>query len=297
MDEQPVKPMQQAEKKARPLAWIAVTGILVIVLIASVLTGGFGITGAAIAGTDANTAANKALDFINTIQPGTKAYLNGVGQSNGLYTMNFTVDGQKYMAYISPDGKMLFPSVIDISEPVTAPTQSASTGFNPTKTDKPTIQMFVMSFCPYGKQAEQGVGPAITALGSNVNFEPHFIVTMSGDTINSLHGANEAAEDERQAVIWKYWPAKFWLYVNYVNANATINTINTAWKDAAKAAGLDVTQIEAKVVSDGLTLMKAEAALAQSLGVSSSPTIFVNGASYDGDRSAEAFKTAFCSAF
>ena len=299
MDEQPVKPVQQPEKKARPVAWIAATTVLAVAFIASMLTGGFAMTGAFVSG-DGNAVANKAISFINEniLNGNGEADLTGVTNAGSIYMMNFTVAGQKYAAYVSSDGKLLFPQVLDMSAVATqSPSASQQTSFNPPKTAKPTVQMFVMSFCPYGTQAEQGIGPAMTVLGKDVNFEPHFIVGVNGDTVSSLHGPNEAAEDMRQAVIWKYWPTKFWNYVNYVNANATVNTIGTVWKDAAKAAGLDVSQIESKTASDGLDLMKTEAALAQSLGVSSSPTILINGVSYNGDRSAEAFKAAFCSAF
>lgn len=105
---------------------------------------------------------------------------------------------------------------------------SSSPTFNPPKTDKPTVQMFVMSFCPYGKQAEQGIGPAMSVLGKYVTFEPHFIVNVNGDTVNSLHGPNEAAEDKRQAVIWKYWPDEFWSYVDIVNGGTAQNNSGTA---------------------------------------------------------------------
>lgn len=293
--QKPAEP--QEPNKPRPWVWISAVVILVIALVASVLTGGFGITGAFVA-LDPNSAANKAISFINSnvLTTGAKAELVGVHDISGLYEMNFTVSGQKYSTYVSRDGKLLFPQFIDMSAVVSEPGQNEQT-FNPPKTDKPTVQMFVMSFCPYGKQAENGIGPAMALLGKDVNFEPHFIVSMSGDTISSLHGTNEAQEDMRQALIWKYWPDKFWKYVNYVNANATLNTISTVWKDAAKAAGLDSSQIESKVASEGLTLMKAEAALSQSLDVSSSPTILINGEPYNGDRTAEAFKSGICSAF
>ena len=44
----------------------------------------------------------------------------------------------------------------------TEPTQAAvptQPPFVPTKSDKPEIKFFVMSFCPYGNQAEAGLEP------------------------------------------------------------------------------------------------------------------------------------------
>lgn len=110
MDEQPVKPVQETEKKARPIAWIAATVLLAVAFIASMLTGGFGMTGAFV-GTDGQSAANKAIAFINENyfqSQGITAQLDGVSESHGLYIMNFTVAGQKSFAFMSKDGKLLF---------------------------------------------------------------------------------------------------------------------------------------------------------------------------------------------
>jgi len=50
--------------------------------------------------------------------------------------------------------------------------------FSAQKQEKPNVKFFVMSFCPYGNQAEEGLKPVAEALGSEgVEWEPHYIVS------------------------------------------------------------------------------------------------------------------------
>lgn len=55
-----------------------------------------------------------------------------------------------------------------------APTQVP---FNPTKSDKPEVKFFVMSFCPYGNQAEVGLEPVYQLLKGKVDLLPRYIVS------------------------------------------------------------------------------------------------------------------------
>jgi len=281
--------------------WVIVSAILAIALIATFVWGGK-ITGRVTETTPtmtADEAANNAIDYINNyiLQGQATATLTSVKEDNGLYNAKFTIAGTEYNSYITMDGKLLFPSVIDMTKiPETTTTQPQT--FEPEKTDKPTVQLFVMSFCPYGIQAENAMKPVVDLLGSKASIEPHFIVSISGDTINSLHGEYEATEDMRQACIWKnYNQATFWTYVDYINNNCNSGNIDTCWKDAAKEANVDVTKIENCVKTEGLTLMKAEETLSNQNGVSGSPTLIINGARYNGARTPDAYKQAICSAF
>jgi len=320
--------------------WMIATVILVIIL-AIVLIGGSNITGKFLSSSiSGDEAAKRTVDYINKniLQGQGNATISSVTESNGLYRFKLNIAGRDYDTYMTTDGKLLFPSVIDI----TATTQTTETtettqpeNFEPTKTDKPTVQLFVMSFCPYGIQAENAMKPVVDLLGDKAVFEPHFIVQVfSNDNelndyvnelkkrdpsitleqvktnllkitigqnnayISSLHGAYEAKEDMRQACIWKnYGQAIFWTYVDYINANCNKNNLDTCWKDAAKAAKIITSKIESCVTKEGLTLMKNEEALSNQNQVSGSPTLIINGALYNGGRTADAYKTAVCSAF
>lgn len=49
--------------------------------------------------------------------------------------------------------------------------------FNPKKSAKPEIKFFVMSFCPYGNQAEAGLEPVYQLLKDKVSWQPRYIVS------------------------------------------------------------------------------------------------------------------------
>jgi glutaredoxin len=279
--------------------WMISTIVLAIILVA-VLVRGQGITGKFVTPTvGAQDAANKTIDYINKylLQGQGTAVLTSVNEDNGLYNLKFTIAGRAYDSYVTTDGKMLFPSVVDMSQ-IPETTTTVPETFEPKKTDKPVAQLYVMSFCPYGIQAENAMKPVVDLFGSKASIEPHFIVSVSGDTVSSLHGEYEATEDMRQACIWKnYGQATFWTYANYINSNCNKGNLDTCWKDAAKSAKVDTTKIENCVKTEGLTLMKAEDALSKQNGVSGSPTLIINGARYNGARTADGYKQAICSAF
>jgi hypothetical protein len=49
--------------------------------------------------------------------------------------------------------------------------------FKAAKSEKPEVKFFVMSFCPYGNQAEYGLKPVAELLGDQVSWEPVYIVS------------------------------------------------------------------------------------------------------------------------
>jgi len=49
--------------------------------------------------------------------------------------------------------------------------------FNPPKSAKPEVKFFVMSFCPYGNQAELGLEPVYQLLKDKVSWQPRYIVS------------------------------------------------------------------------------------------------------------------------
>jgi hypothetical protein len=123
------------------------------------------------------------------------------------------------------------------------------------------------------------------------------------DSVQSLHGSNEAAEDARQACVAKnYDAATFWKYVSYVNEKCSSvyrdsNALESCWKSGALAAGINATTVEQCASSEGVSLLAQDEQRANAYGVSGSPTLIINGAAYNGERTPEAFKGAICGAF
>jgi len=71
------------------------------------------------------------------------------------------------------------------------------------KTDKPVVELFVMSYCPYGLQTEKAIIPVLELLGDKIDFKLRFVNY-------AMHGEKEVWENLRQYCIqFKTNPDKF----------------------------------------------------------------------------------------
>ena len=207
---------------------------------------------------------------------------------------------------LSADGAYLVGGIQDMSQAI--PTQEepiAETTAEVQKSDKPKLELYVMSFCPYGVQAEQALSPVVKLLGSKADIEVKFIVSLSGDTpadVSSLHGAGEAAEDLRQVCINKLYPDKYWNYLDLINeaySSGQVSASNAAdkWSAFAAQAGIDAKAVEACAQADAMAIIKQDNADSTKYGVSGSPTFIINGAIANVSRTPDGIKTAICNAF
>ena len=260
-----------------------------------------------------NEISAKTVDYLNknVLNGQATAKIDSITEKAGLYNVQLDISGRKFDSYVTKDGKLLFPQAIDLEAPPAeqqaASQQPAQQGYP--KTDKPNVKMFVMSFCPFGQQAENGLGPALATLGDTVELEPHFVIysNYGGGGPNfcldkenkycSMHGIQELNEDVRQLCLWKYQKDKFWDYVNKINSEASSRDVDSKWEGIAKAVGVNVDKIKACQKDEALALLQKEVEANQKYDVSGSPSVFINDASHSGARTPESYKTAICSAF
>jgi len=95
------------------------------------------------------------------------------------------------------------------AEPTTTANQSTAPVFVPkVKTAKPEIKFFVMSFCPYGNQAEVGIEPVYQLLKDKVTWTPRYIISkITQDTVTQCKNscpqrvANDEAKKKCQEAI------------------------------------------------------------------------------------------------
>jgi len=144
---------------------------------------------------------------------------------------------------------------------------------------KNTVEVFVMSQCPFGVMAENSLFDAEKnkLLPEGANLEVHFIGDAKKDangvmTFSSLHGQAEWEEDARQIFISKKYPAKFRAYVSERNKEIT----SPDWKKAAKAAGVDVSKVESGF-EEAKAMLAADFAATSALGITTSPSFVVGG--------------------
>lgn len=144
---------------------------------------------------------------------------------------------------------------------------------------KPTLELFVMSYCPYGVHAEEKIIPIVKAFGDKIDFKLQFIAqekeAPSAQDITpftSLHGYPEVAENIRQLLISKEYPD---LYLDYILCRG--KKLDKSWEDCAEKLGIDVAKIQALFDSpEAEQLFRENIKRAAELGVRASPTIFVD---------------------
>ncbi|MFH0711099.1 MAG: thioredoxin domain-containing protein [Candidatus Aenigmatarchaeota archaeon] len=254
------------------------------------------------------TVGNKTVDYINKnlIQSGA-ATLVSVQDMGTVFKVTTSYQGQEIPVFVTKDGNLLFISQpTDMTKSVET-TSTTTTSQEMVKSEKPAVELYVMSFCPYGVQAETLMKPVFDLLGSKADIKIRFIANVGGttvDSVQSLHGISEAKEDLRQICIMKNYNAKtYWSYLQTFNSNCYSSSQNATaleacWKSTATSAGIDTAKIETCAYgSEGLNLLKADEALTTKYGISGSPTILINSVQFSGSRSSEAFKQAICSAF
>lgn len=167
------------------------------------------------------------------------------------------------------------------------------------KSDKPSVKLYVMSYCPYGNLAENAFVEVIRLMGDKIDFEPVYILSGSNGNYRSLHGTAELNQDIREKIVFsKYGAAKWADFVYDTNKNCTLSNIETCWKDAAARQGISVADVEAEYAANFNEIADAEVAKTEQARVTASPTLLMNGKKYSGKPFvAESYKEWVCSAF
>ncbi|HHD92623.1 MAG TPA: hypothetical protein ENL06_03330 [Candidatus Portnoybacteria bacterium] len=303
------------DKKTKSLVTILVVALLVI------LAGGFfafhyssKISQNTQSEVSLHQAAQNALKYFNHILSGRKLSAKISQESNdpetGLYKVDFEVfkdnskaEGHKVSAYISHNGKFVFPQAISIQQKIT----------NIPQNKKPDVKLFVMAFCPYGNSAEDAITPVIKLLNSKINFRIDYIVGKDQkNNFSSLHGEQELHQDVRELCVQKYSPNKFLDFVEKINQQCSPKNADQCWEKVAQQANLDQQQIEQCQNKENNNLLNQEMVSSQKeylvddstrfngakkSSITGSPTLVINGVIYSGDRTAQGYLHAICSAF
>jgi 2-hydroxychromene-2-carboxylate isomerase len=187
--------------------------------------------------------------------------------TDDLYVVDFEIkEGENVLQagqlYASKDGSaIVLGEVLKLDEPLPiaeppAPPEPQEFA----KSDKPKVELFVMSYCPFGQQAETNFYSVVDLLGESVDIEPHFIhyenycgygvkckVTEEERQMGyteapekkaefcldadeevpqycAMHGVDELYENMRQMCVLQDHPDKFWNYVKRINQDLQDDT-------------------------------------------------------------------------
>ena len=147
------------------------------------------------------------------------------------------------------------------------------------RTGKPTLELFVMSYCPYGVQAEEKLIPIVKEFGDKIDFKLQFIADEKEESsaqdispFKSLHGYPEVAENIRQLLIAQEYPNQ---YLDYILCRG--KKLDKSWEACAEKFGIDVARIQRLFDSpEAEQLFRENIKRAAKLGVRASPTILVD---------------------
>ncbi|MFH1435155.1 MAG: hypothetical protein ABIJ56_05530 [Pseudomonadota bacterium] len=169
----------------------------------------------------------------------------------------------------------------------------------PDPVNRVAVEFHVMSQCPFASKALQEIKTVLDELGEHVDFKLHFIATRNTDgSFKSLHGQSEVDGDIVQLCAAKVYPDDH-RYMDIVACMVKdFKNIPHNWAACASKSGLDTADMEGCVSRDeGKALLAASIEKSKEARATGSPTMFIGGNKYGGDRSAQSFKLSICCAF
>jgi hypothetical protein len=255
-------------------------------------------------------AKKKAEEFINKnlMQAGTTATVQTITDDGSFYKMVVDVGGGKTLpAYMTKDGMKFIPEVIDMTEfaKQKEATGQANASSEPPavvvpKTDTPVVDLFVMSYCPYGTQIEKGILPVLETLGDTIQFRLRFVDY-------AMHEEQEIQENLLQYCIQKEQPEKLQAYLSCFlkssDSTACLKTAKVATLDTCISATDKKYEIMKKYKDKTLWTngsfppFDIDKEDNTKYGVQGSPTLVINGMQAQSARDAASLLKTICSAF
>jgi len=148
-------------------------------------------------------AADKAISYLNDniLPAGITASLIDIVEEGSVYKIRLEVEGTEYQSYISKDGKYLFPDGYDLNIDEQDFNQEIS------KQERPDVKLFVMSYCPFGLQAQKMFLPVYDLLKDKAEMGVYFVNYI-------MHDKQEIDENLTQYCIQKEEREKYSDYLS-----------------------------------------------------------------------------------
>lgn len=243
---------------------------------------------------DPDMTLKEAEDLINTNLNSTVT-VTSVTKQSGLFKIALQYSGNEYTAYLTKDKTLFFPDVVDFAK-LQAEKAAEET---PTKSDKPVVELFVMSHCPYGTMMEKGIIPVVQALGDKIDFKLKFCDY-------TMHGEKEVAEQMNQYCISQNQPDKLMSYLQCFLADEASSAkcqTQVGIDTASLTACVKSTDAQYKITEtfksagEGTPAFPIYADDNQKYGVSGSPTLVVNGKTAKSERDPASLLKTICASF
>lgn len=228
------------------------------------------------------------------------------GYDKGIYKAMVGTPQGEMPAFITKTGKSLSFSMIDLdsfSAPATnvESNTTAQTQEVEVKNEKPVVELFVMSHCPYGTQIEKGILPVLETLGDKIDFQLKFVNY-------AMHGQKEIDEQLNQYCIDKLYPAKLNSYLSCFldkgdgascisSQGLSSSGIASCVSEADKEFKISESYADKSTWKGSYPLFAVHNSENVKYGVGGSPTLVINGKTTSSGRSSSALLATICSAF
>lgn len=279
--------------------------VLTLFLIGSIFTNGFGLK-SLISGESSDKIAKAAVTYINgnLLTNGmTASLVESSKEENGLYKIKFKIGEQEFDSYISEDGKFLFPQGFDMEEKQENNQNQEQANQDIPKKERPDVKLFIMSYCPFGLQAEKMYLPVYDLLKDKADIGIYFVNY-------AMHDKKEIDENLRQYCIQEEQKEKYYSYLScFVKEDNFEKCLGEAKIDKTKLNScVSKTDSEFKItqqyndkdswLSGKFPKFDVHADLNEKYEVKGSPTVVINDKVVSvNPRSPEKFKEAICNAF
>ncbi len=215
--------------------------------------------------------------------------------SNLLYDVTVaTKDGRSMDYKVTKDGKFIL--VAPLQENI----DDLIDRYTPVKSDKPVIELFVMSYCPFGTQMEKAILPVIELLKDKVDFRLKFVSYV-------MHGDDEIQENLRQHCIIMKNPEKLDPYLNcFLKSKNAYSCLSSVSLDAKEIDQCMKEEDEKYKISENVEAhpenkfpaFPIDDADNKKYGVMGSPTLVINGKVIDqAPRNSKELLDVICSYF
>ena len=158
------------------------------------------------------------------------------------------------------------------------------------------VDLFVMSQCPYGVQAEQAFADVVAKFGRDIDFKVEYIGKAGPDgNLTSMHGPNEVMGDLVQVCAMKH-TNKWFDFIACQNKN--MKEVASNWEACAAEVGVPADKIGACAKGEeGKQLLAASFKKAEEGGARGTPTIMIGGQKHQGGRRPADLMKAICAAY
>ena len=287
------KPKERPTKVIRRNPWIIFTIILLILVIVILILNYSGKS-------SGEKVGKNFVNFINSKGDAKIEYVNASAFSSDLYEVTVSSQGKEIPVYITKDGEY-FVQIVAKIEAVND--SGGNQGTNPpdntniVKSNRPSIDLFIWGYCPYGVTAQGPLSEVANLLSNYADFRA--VMYYAG------HGEHEVEQNKIQECIQKVSPDKYWDYAGkfveeiYPKCGPSRDVSCDLNESIAlmNSLGINSDSVMDCVKSEGDALSKTDSALAHELGVKGSPTLVINGKIVNVARNADAYKKAVCEAF